>query len=216
MQSKPYRLQPPIHICFWSAVLLLGLLLHTTPLWAHKVNVFAWVEGDDVHMQSWFSGGKKPKDAPVAVYDLKDNLLLAGQTDHQGEFSFPIPKKCALKIVLTAGMGHRGEWIIPAQDIPEADPTTPAGGSPPLSNPDQTSATLKAKADSTAQSVTQEEIAGTLELVLDKKLKPIINMMAEERRQSPSARDILGGIGYIIGLVGLAAYIQARKIKRQD
>ena len=42
---------------FFAAALL--LLLAAQPL-AHNVTVFAWVEGDTVHVESKFSGGRRP------------------------------------------------------------------------------------------------------------------------------------------------------------
>ena len=36
---------------------------------AHKVTIFAWVEGDTVHTESKFSGGRVAKQAPIEVYD---------------------------------------------------------------------------------------------------------------------------------------------------
>ena len=52
-----------------------------------------------------------------------------------------------------------------------------------------------------------------VETVLDRKLKPIIRMLAETKHNGPGARDIVAGIGYIMGLVGIAAYIHNRKKK---
>ena len=36
-------------------------------------------------------------------------------------------------------------------------------------------------------------------------------MVAELRQTGPTLTDVLGGIGYIIGLVGLAAYVRYRR-----
>jgi nickel transport protein len=38
-------------------------------------------------------------------------------TNENGEFSFKIPKKTDLKIVIDTGEGHRGEWTIAASEI---------------------------------------------------------------------------------------------------
>jgi nickel transport protein len=58
------------------------------------------------------AGGKTVKNGQVDVSDLKGNLLLTGNTDEKGEFSFKVPQKTALKIELKSGMGHQAEWII--------------------------------------------------------------------------------------------------------
>ncbi|MCK4486879.1 MAG: hypothetical protein KAU38_08975, partial [Desulfobacterales bacterium] len=104
----------------WIVFLLcaaLWLVCCVVPAWAHKVMIFAWVEGNTVYTQSKFSGGKKAKNSTVVVYDEEGNQLLEGKTDNQGEFSFKVPKKADLKIVLKASMGHMAEWKIPAEEI---------------------------------------------------------------------------------------------------
>jgi len=54
----------------------LWLVLCAVAAWAHKVTIFAWVEGDTVYTQSKFSGGRKAKGATVVVYDKEGNQLL--------------------------------------------------------------------------------------------------------------------------------------------
>ena len=84
---------------------------------AHRVNLFAWVEGDTVHVESKFSGGKKVKVGKIIVVDSQGTELLTGTADENGEFSFKVPEKTDLKIILIAGKGHRAEWTIAASEI---------------------------------------------------------------------------------------------------
>jgi nickel transport protein len=49
-----------------------------------------------------------------------------------------------------------------------------------------------------------------LEKALDKKLAPIQRTLAEMQEQKVRMTDVLGGLGYIFGLVGVAAYVKAR------
>ena len=84
---------------------------------AHRVNVFAWVEGDTVYVEAKFSGGKTVKAGKIIVTDPQGNELLEGTTNENGEFSFKVPKKTDLKIVLIAGAAHRAEWTIPRAEI---------------------------------------------------------------------------------------------------
>jgi nickel transport protein len=49
-----------------------------------------------------------------------------------------------------------------------------------------------------------------LEKALDKKLAPIQRTLAEMQEQKVRMADVLGGLGYIFGLVGVAAYFKAR------
>ena len=49
-----------------------------------------------------------------------------------------------------------------------------------------------------------------LEKALDKKLAPIMRMLAEMHEQKVRLTDVLGGLGYIFGLVGVAAYFKRK------
>lgn len=175
---------------------------------AHKVMIFAWVEGDTIYTESKFSGGKKVRKGDVTVYDLQGNRLLQGKTNEQGEFFFKIPKKTALKIVLQAGAGHRAEWTVPLEEIKglasETSETTTIQ-----------SATVK-EPDKQTQSVSvsnasPDDIQVAVEKALDKKLKPVMKKLAESQEHGPTVRDIFGGIGYILGLVGVASYFHYRR-----
>ena len=50
-----------------------------------------------------------------------------------------------------------------------------------------------------------------IEKALDKKLAPIMRTLAEMQEQKIRLTDVLGGLGYIFGLVGVAAYVKAKK-----
>ena len=86
---------------------------------AHRVNVFAWVEGDVIHVEGKFSGGKKVKAGKITVMDPQGVELLSGRTNDQGKFSFKVPKRTDLRIVLIAGQGHQGEWTLRADEMQE-------------------------------------------------------------------------------------------------
>jgi len=102
---------------FFSIAVRISILLTGSTANAHRVTIFAWVEGETIYTKSKFSGGKKVVGGDILVYDAHENRLLTGKTDEKGEFSFKVPKKEALKVVLQAGAGHRGEWMIPADEI---------------------------------------------------------------------------------------------------
>ena len=61
--------------------------------------------------------------------------------------------------------------------------------------------------------VTPKELEAIVESIMDKKLKPVITMLVDQRNSDPSVTDILGGIGYIIGLAGVAALFKSRNRK---
>ena len=99
--------------------LMLFFILLTGNALAHKVTVFAWVEGDTVLGESKFSGGRKAQNSEIIVRDMNGKELLRTRTNDKGDFSFPIPEKTAMRIELIAGMGHKAEWTIPLEELGE-------------------------------------------------------------------------------------------------
>lgn len=200
---------------------------------AHRVVLFAWTEGDMVFTQSQFPDGRKIADGQVNVFDRDHNLLLEGKTDSNGEFSFKIPKIIDLNIVLDAGMGHQGQWNLSEDEIKSSvgiinqDPASERHENQPQTNQPETADTLqKSLSDQqTAADILKktdpdiilnekqlEQIVETaVEKALDKKLQPMNRMLAQMQNQGPSVNDIFGGIGYILGLMGVAAYFLSRK-----
>jgi len=95
-----------------TIICCLGLPALSTSAFAHKVNIFAYVEGDNVYTESYFPDGKKVKDGKVEVYDSQNKKLLEGQTDNNGQFSFRPIKKDDLTIIINASMGHRSSYVL--------------------------------------------------------------------------------------------------------
>ncbi|WP_022668358.1 hypothetical protein [Desulfospira joergensenii] len=210
-------------IYFWCSVVFVTLFSGNAL--AHKVTVFAWVEGDTVFGETKFSGGKRAKNAEIIVWDKSGNELLRTRTEENGEFSFQIPKKCAMRIELIAGMGHKGEWTIPLEEIGEIGEAAATDNSVSEKNRDE------AKQESEAPSLVQVEkptsqeaqvpflnkaeleaiVEKSVEKSLNKKITPLIKMMADLEQKDPSFSEIAGGIGYIFGLMGLALYFKSRK-----
>jgi nickel transport protein len=173
------------------------------PVLAHKVIIFAQVEGDTVFTESKFSGGRKATGAQVLVFDRVGKQLLEGKTDNKGEFSFRIPKLTDLRIVLNAGMGHKAEWRIPESEIKEA------GGISEKNKDEKPSRSIDA-------ALSKEEIKELIDESLDRKLRPVVRMMTESQSKGPSITEIVGGIGYIFGLMGVAIYFKNRRNKRRE
>lgn len=196
----------------------LWLVFSSVPALAHKVTIFAWVEGDTVHTQSKSSRGRRVKNSTVVVYDKEGNQLLEGKTDEQGEFSFKVPKKTDLRIALKASMGHMAEWTIPAEEITTVGDVfqsiTTVGGIKPSVGEAVPSIDTKTGGDRhvpTAVGLSRQEVKALIDESLDRKLTPITNMLADSLDRGPKVSEVIGGIGYIFGLVGVALYFANRR-----
>ena len=84
---------------------------------AHKVNVFAYVDGGKIYTESYFADGRPVKGGKVLVKDKQETLLLQGVTDEEGLFSFDIPKIDDLTIVIDATMGHRNTFTLKRAEV---------------------------------------------------------------------------------------------------
>ena len=213
-----FKLRP---VFLFSLIIL--VILFDMPAFAHKVSIFAWVEGDTVYTQSKFSKGKRVKNSSVIVFDSDGNKLLEGKTDDNGEFSFTIPKQTALKVVLKASMGHMAEWKIPVEEI---NPEAVSNNSKPesdLKDSYETSSgsqTINSGTDlsvlSESHGISKQEIKKLIDESLDRKLSPIMNILADSYGGGPGLTEIIGGIGYIFGLVGVAMYFTSRRKRNHN
>ena len=198
------------------AYLMLFLMLSSDTALAHKVTVFAWVEGDTILGESKFSGGKKAQNSEIIVWDLNGKELLRTRTNKKGEFSFPIPAKTTLRVELVAGMGHKAEWTIPLEDIDEtaAAQSNRDAGPPP---PEPAGNTDPGHAAHPTASIDPAQLEAIVEKVvtkaLDKKITPLTKMVADLAQKGPTMNEIVGGIGYIFGLMGVAMFFSSRKKK---
>ena len=201
----------------FASLFLAMLLLFPFSARAHRLSVFAWVEGDTAHVEGKFAGGKSVQGGTVMVKGPDGENLITGETDDQGTFSFRIPRKADLKVVVSAGMGHQGDWTIRAEEIENVqseagkDSVENARDDPPEDGTVSASKPAPvAPDDARPADVSPAAIQKAVEQALDKKLNPIIRMLADQRN-AVSATEIFGGIGYIFGLVGVAAYVASRK-----
>ena len=188
---------------------------------AHRVTIFGWIEGGTVFTESQYPDGKRVKNGKILVYNGENKELLTGTTSDNGEFSFKIPEASALRVVIQAGMGHQGEWTFSEQEIRASFGGTANAGKIEPSGPELPAVPANAAsvAASTAPAVPLpqtpapdlKDLEEMMERVVDKKLQPITRMLAQMEQKGPTTKDIFGGIGYILGLAGVAAYFLSRK-----
>jgi nickel transport protein len=189
--------------------LLVAIGAFTTPALAHRVLVFAYAEGGAIRTESKFIPNTPMRQGKILVLDQKTGKeLLTGQTDDQGKFSFKIPAEAAaqrldLIIVAEAAMGHRGEWLLKADSyLTGAAPGKTAAPAP---------APAPAVPGTKAASVDQQALEAALNKALERQLAPIKEMLADLTIHRTSLTDIIGGIGYILGIFGLGAYFLSKR-----
>jgi nickel transport protein len=173
---------------------------------AHGVNVYAYVQGNQLIVEGYFGGKSKAVNSAVKVYDNNEKIVTEGQTDENGQFIADVKDLPAnwdsLKFVLDAGSGHRAEYVLSKS---EAAPVN----QPPASAKQVPQETVHADA---------RDLKPIPDRAIEEKLQALIVMVGNQQRllleqkaKGPSFTEIIGGIGWIFGLVGAWAYFAGRK-----
>lgn len=192
--------------------LSISVVTLSSPAFAHKIRIFAWQEGNTISTESKFSGGRPAKNVSLTIINPTSlEKLLVGTTDEAGLFSFPvpIPQPTELEIIIDSGDGHKNSWTHVLESSSSPALSRPSKPSEALTT--ETSPTLVSLSTNNVTGVDMTQLTETIETILDKKLAPIKKALAEQNDKGPSMQDILGGIGYIFGLAGIAAYFKSQK-----
>ncbi|MDD2816796.1 MAG: hypothetical protein PHP00_13860 [Thiotrichaceae bacterium] len=166
----------------------LGLLLCLiAPLAsAHALHIFALTDGQHLLGRAYFGENLPAVREEVMLYGEQAELVAKTQTDDTGRFVFELPKRQDYNVIIEGMEGHRAEYHLAAQEIPEnAAPNLPA--------------------DSVE-----------LQTLISKAVRQEIQPLREQLDRYALRiywHDVLGGIGYIFGLAGLVFYFQARRLQ---
>ncbi|WP_319781267.1 hypothetical protein [Maridesulfovibrio sp.] len=198
------------HFCMQ---LLILFVIGSHPVFAHRVSLFAYVEGDTVFTESYFSKKRKVHQGKLEIFSTGSNkLLLTGITDDNGDFNFPIPEttkaeKSGLLIKLHASEGHQAVWTLTPDEIfPDSSTAQPAAEDSP--SPSQAP-----QVKQSATIVPGSELAELSSQVktLSNKVETLKRLIISQQEKGPGVNEIFSGIGYILGLFGIAAFFLARK-----
>ncbi|PIE69631.1 MAG: cobalamin biosynthesis protein CbiL [Deltaproteobacteria bacterium] len=191
--------------------LLIGV---STPVQAHRVHLFALVEGTEIVADCRFSKSKPAQESRLQVFNAKDgSLLLEGKTDRQGGFRFPIPQQVLqnpvdLRLELDAGEGHQARWVIAASEI------SPQSAASVAQTPDSQHIVQPEKKNN-QMLLTEQRLQEIIDRSLSARLAPIQAMLMAQQTDEPGFVEIIGGIGWIFGLFGLVAFMKSRKNKQE-
>jgi len=214
------------------ATLALCLLLPMAAL-AHKVSVFAYVDGPNIIIDAFYSKSNKVNAGKITVKNAATGeVYQQATTDENGALILPVPAKAIaakadLLVLLVAGEGHQNDVLVHASEYAGlAAPAAAAAASAPTASPTAPAATMpipaaKAAAapssPTTAPAVQLDEATLTrivnqaVEQAVESRMAPVKRLLLETAQKGPGPTEIIGGIGYIVGLFGLAAFFSARR-----
>lgn len=173
------------------AAALAALLLFVLPAEAHRLKLFAQATGGNIAGYGFYIGGGRPQGADLVITtpDGKEVSRLKTATD--GGFSFAPPTPGRYHLSLAAGDGHFAELDI------------------------STDGAVAAPAVATPQAAVPADLDVRIEAAVARQIRPLL-----EAYDAADGRvrfnDLLGGLGWIVGLAGLWAFMRSRRDRHGD
>lgn len=161
------------------------ILLINSSAFAHKLNVLAFAENNTLTVNAYFADGTPCRECAFQVLDADGKVFAEGKLDKGGEFSQNGETPTEMKIIVDGGMGHRGE-----QTITSSVDTNMAYEEP---------------AASTAADTTQLR-----QIVREELSKQTAELKAEIDKGRSHIDMIIAGIGYILGIFGIAILVKKK------
>ncbi|MEL0659527.1 hypothetical protein V6255_10300 [Psychromonas arctica] len=201
---------------------------------AHNVVGGVYAEGVTIEGEAGFSNGSMANAGTVVkVSDTSGTPLGEAVTDDQGYFVFTAKKRITHVFEINMGAGHLLKMQLPVEELPDslddATATTASSNSAASTNDITQTSNNNGQVENTNQAtsnqaVIQKEIQKQiqnqitplmLEKAIAKQIKPLRREISALKEKS-GMRDIIGGIGYIFGLLGLVAFLRERKLKAKQ
>jgi nickel transport protein len=192
---------------------LLIVVAGAGPAAAHRLKLFVSVEGMTVSGYAFFIGGGRPQDVGYVVKDAAGAEIHRGRTDQNGGFSWTAAAPADYVVALDTGDGHFADEKIAADRFSAAPPAAaaPADPSPPPAAEAPADAAVPSPPPIEAEALARL-VESAAERAVARQLRPLIEAqnLAEARLRF---NDIMGGVGMIVGLAGLAAWALSRRRK---
>ena len=183
-----------------AAAAVLVCLLCENPSFGHTLNVYATVEGNTIRGEVYFRGRVPARQAKVVVSDPQDEKLGETTTDDKGMFTYETRFRCDHRLVAKTSEGHAAECVIAAAELPDDLPLRDgtSGNAPPVTaaNPPQPSADAPDNA----------QLEKLIEQAVARQVAPLQRELREYRDRT-RLTDVVGGIGYILGITGMLFYL---------
>ena len=213
------------HILFQAVFpVCLAVILCASQSFAHRINIFALVEADQIRVECKFSKKSPAQNSPVTILDKASGKQLAlKNTDDQGIALFPVTAEMksapqGLIAHINAGEGHENDFEIEKSDLDGASAssgteTAPSEPSTPAAPSVSAASSVQIPADSVA-AMSRQDLEKLISTAVDRRVTPLRVMIASQVEKGPGITEILGGIGWILGIFGTAALCLSRRKKQ--
>lgn len=192
-----------------GAMAWLLVLLLSGSASAHRLSVFAYVEGADIVGEVYFAGGGKAAGVVVQLRDPADHALQTTASESDGGFVFAEPGVGDYRVVADSGDGHRAEWRVTAGEFGDSPVVAPALATVSESAGRSNAASVL-PGDATVERLDRQMLVDLVEQAVARQVGPL---RAELHAYREAARfsDVVGGVGIIFGLAGIGLWWRHRK-----
>lgn len=204
----------------WPSCSLRGLLtvaviaLSAGSAQAHKVIASGYAAGDAIEGEVGFSNGDPATQATLIVTGPDGEILGEATTDGDGFFTFTPHKVVPHTFTADLGSGHLAQFRMEVEDLPRALRQAASAQAAALRSDAQpnaaTGGVTAEAAGEAARSLPPEALRQLIAEAVREEVRPLRRELIASREQA-SLTSILGGLGTILGLVGVAFYMMARR-----
>jgi len=187
-------------------VIFLLVLCFQMPAHAHNVLASAYADGVTIEGEIGFSNGEMALPGSVVEVYVGEEQVGTAETDEEGFFVWQAQVRADHRFYSNLGAGHIADFILEAGDLPES---LPGGSSSSSVSAGQTNISSSVGASSSAD-LNDTELARLVAKSVARQVKPLRKEIIALKEKA-SFRDALGGIGYIFGIFGIAAWLSARR-----
>lgn len=173
-------------IHFGLALFFPGALLLSSNAAAHAIHIFAAFEGEVVEGRVYFEGDEPAAGLTVNVFSPEGDPRGVSETDAEGRFTYSPERMEPLKFVVETIEGHRASLTI---DLARNE--------------------VYEEVEIERHEALPDEIIELLERAVAREVRPVLEEL-DRLENRIRFRDVIGGIGYIVGAMGLAALWKAR------
>jgi len=165
----------------------------------HGMHVHAWLDGDRIQGRAVWHGGQPVVDARVTATPTVGYVLPETRTDQLGEFTIPLGQSAEPEDGWVVGVrlpdGHGGRTKV--------ESSLPAGEETKMESP-------RSEGEGTVQESPVPADRGSNLEAIRMELVAIQGRLDQIEHRTRWS-DLLGGIGYIVGLGGVAFYFLGRR-----
>lgn len=174
---------------------------------AHKIKIFATGEGDSISGYVYFPGGKRAKGVTVKLFRADGKKVAETEANNRGEFRFSVSLLCDYRVEVETVDGHRASFGVEACELSQNLPRLQVSG------PGESAMQKETESPPKNGSISMEDLRRMLEGSVSRQIRPLREQL-DRYEERIRLRDIVGGIGYIIGVFGVVFFILARRRTR--